>query len=88
MKIKKGTSWLVGIIILTGPYIFTAFVVPGALAEIGTIIVLAIAFATVGYQAANVADNWQRSVNYRPELDDRIINDNKEEQCAENHTMD
>lgn len=88
MKIKKGTSWLVGIIILTSLYIFTAFVVPGALAEIGTIIVLAIAFATVGYQAANVADNWQRSVHYRPELDDRIVNGEKEEQCAENYRMD
>jgi len=69
MKIKKGTSWFVGVSVLTSLYIFTALVVPSALAEIGTTIVLAIAFATVGYQAANVADNWQRSAHYVSELD-------------------
>lgn len=68
---KKGRSYLLGIIILVALYVFTAFVVKDAFESIGNIIVLAIAGTTVGYQGANVADNAMKGKYYRPELDDR-----------------
>ena len=71
MRIKKGTSWTVGILVLTGLYGLTLWLAPEQLSAVGPTIVLAIAFGTVGYQGAQVADNWQRSANYRPELDNR-----------------
>ncbi len=78
MKVKKGSSWVVGVSILTGLYVFTAYAAPNALPDIGNTIVLAIAFATVGYQAANVADNWQRSAHYHAELDESNYLDKEE----------
>lgn len=65
---KKSTSYKVGLFLLVSLYIFTALVVPETLPAVGPSIVLAIAFATVGYQGANVADNWQRSKYYEPRL--------------------
>lgn len=69
---KKRTAFKVGIVVLVGLFIFTAYAAPEALPSIGSTIVGAIAFATFGYQAANVADNYVKSAHYRPELDDRI----------------
>lgn len=71
MKIKKGVSWLIGIIVLTGLYILTLFTAPDVLGNIGGTIVLALAFATVGYQGVQVVDNYQKAVHYRPEMDDK-----------------
>lgn len=68
MRVKKGTSWAIGIVVLTGLYLATLFAAPQVLSDIGGTIVLALAFATIGYQGAQVADNWQRSKYYRDEL--------------------
>lgn len=65
---KKATAYKTGLVLLVGLYIFTALVTPDALPAVGPSIVLAIAFATVGYQGTNVADNWQRSKYYEPRL--------------------
>ena len=65
---KKATSLKVGWTLLISLYIFTALVTPDALPSVGPTIVLAIAFSTVGYQGANVMDNWQRSKYYEPRL--------------------
>lgn len=54
---------------LIGLYALTAAIAADSLGAVGPAIVAALAFAGFGYQAANVADNWQRSANYRPELD-------------------
>ena len=69
-RITKGDSLLLGLVILTGLYMFTGFCVPSAIVAVGPVIVGAIAFACFGYQAAQVADNWQRSAHYVPELDE------------------
>lgn len=71
MRVKKGASWSIGILVLSAMYGLTLWLAPEQLAAVGPTIVLAIAFGTIGYQGAQVADNWQRSANYRPELDAR-----------------
>lgn len=71
MRVRKGVSWSIGILVLTGLYGTTLWLAPEQLAAVGPTIVLAIAFGTIGYQGAQVADNWQRSANYRAELDRR-----------------
>ena len=68
MKIKKGTTWLVGIADLTVLFIFTALFAKEALPTIGPFIILSIAGACFGYQVANVADNALKGKYYRPEL--------------------
>lgn len=70
MKTKKSTAFWASFIALIVLYAFTAFKAPDSLNGVGSTIVLAIAAAGGLYQAANVADNWQRSKFYRPELDD------------------
>jgi hypothetical protein len=76
MSVKKGTAWWIGILVLSAMYAGTLAVAPDVLADVGGTIVLAVAFATVGYQGTQVADNWQRSKHYRSELD-------KGTQCGE-----
>lgn len=72
MRVKKGEAWITGVITLVSLYLITLFAAPDALAGgIGSTIVLALAFATVGYQAANVVDNAAKGRWYRPELDER-----------------
>jgi hypothetical protein len=66
---KKGKSYIAGLIILVALYVFTAFVSPDAFISVSNIIVLAIAGTTVGYQGINVADNAMKGKYYRPELD-------------------
>lgn len=65
---KKKTAFWVGIVTLVGLYVFTALAIPESLPAVGPTIVLAIAFATVGYQSANVADNALKGKFYRSEL--------------------
>ena len=68
-KTKKATAFWATFWALLALYGFTAWLVPTSLPAIGPTIIGALAFAGFGYQAANVADNWQRSANYVPELD-------------------
>ena len=70
MKTKKSTAFWASFVALIVLYAFTAFKAPDSLNGVGSTIVLAIAAAGGLYQAANVADNWQRSKFYRPELDE------------------
>jgi hypothetical protein len=67
--VKKATAWTLTFVSLNGLYVFTALVSPEAIVPIGQAIIWALAFAGFGYQATNVADNWQRSAHYVPELD-------------------
>lgn len=69
MKTKKSTAFWVSLISLIGLYVLTLFVHPATLDSVGGAMVVSIAAAAGLYQSANVADNWQRSKNYRPELD-------------------
>jgi hypothetical protein len=69
-KTKKSTAFWASFAALLGLFAFTAFKAPGSLDTIGSMIVVMIAAAGGIYQAANVADNWQRSKYYRSELDE------------------
>lgn len=69
---KKATSYKLGLFLLVSLYVFTALVVPETLPAVGPSIVLAIAFATVGFQGTSVADNWQRSKYYEPRLESGV----------------
>jgi hypothetical protein len=66
---KKRTAFKVGLAILVALFFFTAWRAPDALPSVGVTIVLAIAGATIGYQAVQAADNAFRGKYYRPELD-------------------
>lgn len=68
-KTRKATAFWATFWALLGLYGVTAWLVPSALPTVGSTIVGALAFAGFGFQAANVADNWQRSAHYVPELD-------------------
>ena len=65
---KKQHAFWVGLASLLGLFLVTLFVAPGALAAIGPAVVAGIVGACGFYQGTNVADNWQRSKYYRPEL--------------------
>lgn len=71
MKTKKSTAFWASFWALIALYFATMIVAPDALGVVGPTIVGAIAFAGFGYQAAQVGDAWQKSANYRPELDER-----------------
>jgi hypothetical protein len=71
MKTKKSTAFWASFIALVLLFALTAIKAPQSLDGVGSTIVIAIAMAGGLYQAANVADNWQRSKFYRPELDER-----------------
>jgi hypothetical protein len=66
---KKKTAFIVGLAILVGLYLFTAWQAKDALPSVGSTIVIMIAAATGVYQIANVADNAVKGKWYRPELD-------------------
>lgn len=68
-RTKKATAFWATFWALIALYGLTAWLTPDALPSIGPTIIGALAFAGFGFQAANVADNWQRSANYVPELD-------------------
>ncbi|MCX7023043.1 MAG: hypothetical protein NT080_00305 [Spirochaetes bacterium] len=67
--LKKGTVFLVGIGVLCGMYAGAALVGEAAFAAIAPTIVVAVPMLVVAFSGANVADNWQRALHYRPELD-------------------
>ena len=69
---RKADSWRTGIVILTGLYLVTLYTAPQVLEVVGSSIVYAISFATVGYIGGNVADNALKGRFYRPELDREI----------------
>jgi hypothetical protein len=66
--VKKKHAFIVGIVSLLGIYAFTLIYAPEALPAIGPSVILGIVGACGFYQGANVADNWQRSKYYQPEL--------------------
>ena len=68
-KTKKATAFWATFWALLGLYGFTAWIAPSSLPAIAPTIIASLAFAGFGYQAANVADNWQRSAHYVAELD-------------------
>lgn len=74
---KKRTAFKVGLAILVGLFLFTAWKAPEALPSVGSTIVLAIAGATIGYQATNVADNAMKGKYYKVELDHDHVNYNR-----------
>jgi hypothetical protein len=49
----------------------TLLAAPAALPSIGTAVIAGVVGACWGFHGASVADNWQRSKYYRPELDER-----------------
>jgi hypothetical protein len=65
---KKKHAFIVGIASLLGIYAFTLAVAPETLPAIGPSVVAGIVGACGFFQGANVADNWQRSKYYQPEL--------------------
>lgn len=69
-KTRKSTAFWATFWALLGLYGFTTWIVPATLPTIGPMIIGALAFAGFGYQATNVADNWQRSAHYIPALDE------------------
>jgi hypothetical protein len=68
---KKKHALITGLALLMAIYGSTLAVAPDALTAIGPAVVAGIVGACGFYQGANVADNWQRSRHYRPELDER-----------------
>jgi hypothetical protein len=69
--VKKATSFKVGIVALVGLFVLTLFFAPESLAAIGPVVIAGIVGACGFFQGSNVADNWQRSKYYQPELDKR-----------------
>ena len=68
---KKRHAFIAGLASLLGIYAATLLLAPGSLAAVGPAVVGGIVAACGFFKAANVADNWQRSKYYRPELDER-----------------
>jgi hypothetical protein len=66
---KKRHSFIAGLASLLGIYFTTLFISPELINTIGPPVILGIVGGCGFYQGANVADNWQRSKHYRPELD-------------------
>jgi hypothetical protein len=69
--VKKKHAFFIGVSCLMAIYGSTLAAAPDALAAIGPAVVAGIVGACGFFQGANVADNWQRSRHYRPELDER-----------------
>lgn len=68
MSLKKGHAFLIGIIFLTA-FSAGAWALEGAYLALGSSILTA-CVAMVGlFFGGNVADNVQKGLNYRPELD-------------------
>jgi hypothetical protein len=70
--VKKKHAFWTGIVSLLGIFFATLLMAPDALPSVGPAVVAGVVGACGFYKAANVADNWQRSRYYRPELDERI----------------
>jgi hypothetical protein len=68
---KKKHAFIVGIISLLGIYFTTLFIAPAAVTAIGPAVIMGIMGACGFSLGANVADNWQRSKYYQPDLDKR-----------------
>jgi hypothetical protein len=68
---KKKHAFIIGIISLLGVYFSTLGIAPDAILAVGPAVIAGIVGACGFYQGTNVADNWQRSRHYRPELDER-----------------
>jgi hypothetical protein len=68
---KKKHAFIVVVLSLLGIYFVTLAVVPDTLAAIGPAVIVGIVGAGGFSQGSIVADNWQRSKYYRPELDRR-----------------
>jgi hypothetical protein len=69
MKMKKATSFWVGVASLLLIYFATLAIAPDTITVIGPAVIMGIVGACGFYQSTNVADNWQRSKYYQPELD-------------------
>jgi hypothetical protein len=67
--LKKKHALIIGIVCLMAIYGSTLIMAPDTLAAIGPAVVAGIVGACGFYQGTNVADNWQRSRYYKPELD-------------------
>jgi hypothetical protein len=65
---KKKHAFIVGIVSLLGIYAFTLAIAPETISAIGPAVVAGIVGACGFFQSTNVADNWQRSKYYQPEL--------------------
>lgn len=69
MKTKKSTSFWVVVWFAAGCLAVTAWRAPEQLPGVVATALAGVVAAAATYQGANVADNWQRSKNYREELD-------------------
>jgi hypothetical protein len=68
---KKKHAFIAVLLSLLGIYFATLVAAPDALAAIGPAVIVGIVGAGGFSQGSIVADNWQRSKYYRPELDKR-----------------
>lgn len=66
--VKKSTAWKFAMGALVGFFIFDRLTTKSD--QVAIAIVYALAGSTGLYQAAQVGDAWQKSANYRPELDE------------------
>ena len=76
---KKKHAFIAGLASLLGIYGATLLLAPASLSAIGPAVVAGIAAACGFFKAASVADNWQRSRYYRPELDERRPDQRREQ---------
>jgi hypothetical protein len=65
---KKKHAFIVGITSLLGIYFSALFITPEAITTIGPAVIMGVVGACGFYQGTNVADNWQRSKYYQPDL--------------------
>jgi drug/metabolite transporter (DMT)-like permease len=70
---KKKHAFIVGIISLLGIYFITLAVAPESIPAIGPAVIVGIVGACGFSLGSNVADNWQRSKYYQPELNRQSI---------------
>jgi hypothetical protein len=68
---KKKHALLIGVISLLGIYYSTLFIAPECITAIGPAVIFGIIGGCGFSIGGNVADNWQRSKYYQPELDRR-----------------
>jgi hypothetical protein len=66
---KKRHAFIIGIASLLGIYFATLFIAADSITAVGPAVIWGIVGACGFCQGTSVADNWQRSKYYRPELD-------------------
>jgi hypothetical protein len=66
---KKKHAFIVGVLSLLGIYFITLAAAPVSIPAIGPAVIAGIVGACGFSLGSNVADNWQRSKYYQPELD-------------------